>query len=113
MDKVYAKIIFEKAGIAQVKSEYIKKFGNKYIYVEKNLNEEEYDLEKIIKIMEKNLKYPMFVKPANSGSSVGVNKAKNREELEKAIKHASEFDRKILVEEGIVRKRNRNSITWK
>ena len=43
----------------------------------------------------------MFVKPANSGSSVGVKKVKNIEELEMAIQYASEYDRKILVEQGI------------
>jgi D-alanine-D-alanine ligase len=44
---------------------------------------------------------PVFVKPANSGSSVGVSKASNKEELDKAIKHAFEFDEKILIEEAI------------
>jgi D-alanine-D-alanine ligase len=103
MDKVYTKIILEKARIAQVKSEYIKKCGKKYVYVDKNFNEKECEIKEIINIMEENLKYPMFVKPSNSGSSVGVSKVKNNEELEKAIKYASEFDRKMLVEEGIVR----------
>jgi len=53
------------------------------------------------KKIEKELLYPMFVKPSNSGSSVGVNKANNKEELERAISHAGEFDKKILVEQGI------------
>ena len=43
----------------------------------------------------------MFVKPSNSGSSVGINKAKTREELKQAIEYAAKFDTKILVEEGI------------
>ena len=43
----------------------------------------------------------MFVKPSNSGSSVGINKAKNEEELKTAIEYAAKFDNKILVEEGI------------
>ena len=43
----------------------------------------------------------MFVKPSNSGSSVGISKVTNEKELEQAIKEASKFDRKILIEEGI------------
>ena len=43
----------------------------------------------------------MFVKPANSGSSVGVKKANNIEELQKAIENAGQYDNKILVEQGI------------
>ena len=51
--------------------------------------------------MRRNLTFPMFVKPSNSGSSVGINKAKNQEELEEYIEYASKFDNKILIEEGI------------
>jgi len=47
------------------------------------------------------LPFPMFVKPANLGSSVGISKAHNREELEAAIRLAAEYDRKIIVERGI------------
>jgi|ERR1700729_1787512 D-alanine-D-alanine ligase len=45
--------------------------------------------------------YPVFVKPANLGSSVGITKAHNRAELEAALRLAAEFDRKIVVERGI------------
>jgi D-alanine-D-alanine ligase len=45
--------------------------------------------------------FPMFVKPANLGSSVGISKAKTRDELKSAIELAARFDRKILVERGI------------
>lgn len=48
------------------------------------------------------LPFPVFVKPANLGSSVGISKANNRQELEAALKLAAQFDRKILVERGIV-----------
>jgi D-alanine-D-alanine ligase len=58
-------------------------------------------LQEITMLTEEQIKYPMFVKPSNSGSSVGISKAHNKEELEKAIKEASKYDRKILVEEGI------------
>lgn len=50
---------------------------------------------------EENLAYPIFVKPAGTGSSVGVSKVRNREELEKALLHAFSFDPKVLVEEYI------------
>ncbi|MCI8410845.1 MAG: D-alanine--D-alanine ligase [Clostridia bacterium] len=104
MDKVYTKIVFDKAGIKQAKYEYIRKYKNKYIYVDKNFNEKILDIKQILKQIEKNLKYPMFIKPSNSGSSVGINKANNMEELEKYIQHAGEFDNKILIEEGIIGK---------
>ena len=46
--------------------------------------------------------YPMFVKPANLGSSVGISKVRNQEELMAAIELAGKFDRKVIVERGIV-----------
>src|SRR5580698_8097889 len=49
----------------------------------------------------KRLRYPMFVKPANLGSSVGVSKAHNCEELTAALELAGQYDRKIIVERGI------------
>jgi D-alanine-D-alanine ligase len=55
------------------------------------------DIEEILK----RLPFPMFVKPANLGSSVGISKARNRSELEAAIQLAGEYDRKIIVERGI------------
>jgi len=47
------------------------------------------------------LKYPLFIKPANLGSSVGISKAHNRKELGPAIELAARFDRKIVVEQGV------------
>ena len=101
MDKVYTKVILEKAGINQAKSEYIRKFRDKYIYIDKSFNEKICDLDEACKILETKLNYPMFIKPSNSGSSVGISKAKNYEEMKKAIEYASKFDKKILVEEEI------------
>jgi D-alanine-D-alanine ligase len=46
-------------------------------------------------------KYPLFVKPANLGSSVGISKCRNREELAKGLAEAARFDRRLLVEEGV------------
>ena len=104
MDKVYTKIIFEKAGIKQAKYEYIRKFNDKYIYVDSNFNEEIINIDKVVEKINKNLKYPMYIKPSNSGSSVGINKANNIEELKNAIEYAAKFDRKILIEEGLIGK---------
>lgn len=104
MDKVYAKIIFEKAKIKQAKCVIInanKKDENKYEYIDKQLNYEEKNIEEICKIVEQKLKYPVFIKPSNSGSSVGVNKATNKEELKKYIKTARKYDNEILIEQGI------------
>jgi D-alanine-D-alanine ligase len=56
---------------------------------------------KIVKRAEEVLKYPMFVKPANLGSSVGISKAHNRKELGPAIDLAANYDRKIVIEQGV------------
>ena len=101
MDKVYTKIIFEKAGLKQAKYEYIRRYNEKYIYIDNKMNEKILDLEEVSSLIASNLKFPMFIKPSNSGSSVGINKAKNIEELKEYIKYASKFDNKILIEEGI------------
>ena len=53
------------------------------------------------KIIEKSLAYPLFVKPANLGSSVGISKVHDRSELTAAMDLAAKFDRKIIVEEGV------------
>jgi len=51
--------------------------------------------------LEASLGYPMFVKPANLGSSVGISKAKNRQGLDEAMELAGSFDRKIVVEAAV------------
>lgn len=102
MDKAYTKMIFEKAKINQAKYLYIKNYGSDYIYVDEDLDENKLDLESLLNLVEDSLNYPIFVKPSNSGSSVGVNKAENREELKKCIEIAVNLDSKILIEEGII-----------
>jgi len=57
--------------------------------------------ESIVEKIERKIKYPAFVKPAALGSSIGVSKANNREELDKAIDLAASYDRRILVEVGV------------
>jgi D-alanine-D-alanine ligase len=56
---------------------------------------------KTVAKIEAALKYPLFVKPANLGSSVGISKAHDRKELGPAIELAAKFDRKIVVEQGV------------
>ena len=104
MDKVYTKLIFEKANINQAKYIYIRKYNEKYIYIDEEFNERILELEDIDKITNDKLRFPVFVKPSNSGSSVGINKAHNIEELKNAIVEAGKYDNKILIEEGIVGK---------
>ena len=102
MDKIYSKIIFEKANIPQAKYIYIKKIENIYKYIDDKFNEKDLDLSEIGKIIEEKLGFPVFVKPSNSGSSVGIKKANNVNELQEAIEYASNYDDKILIEEEII-----------
>ena len=62
---------------------------------------------KIVTKIEAALKYPLFVKPANLGSSVGISKVHDRKELAPAIKLAAKYDRKIVVEQGVGGKRGK------
>lgn len=90
MDKVIMKNIFAQAGLPQVKyvwfirSEWKKAEAAAYEKVETEIG------------------YPCFVKPANLGSSVGISKCDNRKELEEAFVEAFQFDRKIIIEEGVI-----------
>lgn len=89
MDKVMAKKIFSNEGIPQCR----------FVYFTKA--EWQKNKEQLLVKVEEALGYPSFVKPANLGSSVGISKAKDREELQKAIELALQYDRKILVEEFV------------
>ena len=62
---------------------------------------------KAIAQVEKSLRYPVFVKPANLGSSVGITKAHDRKELGPALTLAAKYDRKLIVEEGVGGKKSR------
>ena len=101
MDKVYTKYILKNAKINQAKFVYIK---NENTYVDDDLEEMDSQNDEIIDVVNKKLGFPVFVKPSNSGSSVGVTKANNGEELVRAIQTASQYDKKILIEETIVGK---------
>lgn len=89
MDKLYTKIIVDRLGIRQ--AEYVPVYGDSLGAMEEQ-----------VKRVEEKLSYPVFVKPSNAGSSKGVTKAHNREELERGLRLAAEHDNKILVEETIV-----------
>lgn len=101
INKAYTKIIFEKAGLKQAKYKYIKKEKEDYIYVDEYLEEEKATIEEICEKVCQELRFPMFVKPSNFGSSVGVNKAENIQQLKEAIIEAEQYDTKILIEQGI------------
>lgn len=88
MDKIIQKAVFKEIGIPIVK----------YVWFLKS--EWENNKIEIIKNIEKILGYPVFIKPANLGSSVAISKAGGLKELENAIDVASHFDRRIIVEEG-------------
>src|SRR6201987_1938578 len=89
MDKDVMKSLFRAAGLPIVK------------HVTLLRGEWEAESKKTQKKIEKALKYPVFVKPANLGSSVGISKAHDREELGPAITEAAKFDRKIVIEQGV------------
>lgn len=89
MDKIIMKKVFAQAGLPQCVYRYF--------------NRTEWRKEQEFHVMEceVSLGYPCFIKPANLGSSVGISKAKNREELIAAVDYAFQFDRKVIVEEFI------------
>jgi len=71
-------------------------------YVPVLRREWEADRKGVLRQAQRRLRFPIFVKPSNLGSSVGISKVKRVAELAPAIEHALEFDRKILVEKGII-----------
>jgi D-alanine-D-alanine ligase len=62
---------------------------------------------RVVAQIESKLRYPVFVKPANLGSSVGISKARDRKQLRVAMAEAAKFDRKIVIEQGVGGKRNK------
>ena len=89
MDKVMMKKVFRQAGLPVVDD----------IFLLRSLIRE--NPEKVLDYVEEHIPYPCFVKPANLGSSVGVCRAENREELGEALIEAAKFDSKIVVEQGV------------
>ena len=89
MDKDIMKSLFRAAGLPIVK------------HVTVLRGDWQAEPKKTEKLVESKLKYPVFVKPANLGSSVGISKAHNHKELGPAIAEAAKFDRKIVIEQGV------------
>lgn len=90
MDKLYTKIIVDDLGIRQA------------AYVPVMVWKMKRDMDAVVMQVEEQFSYPVFIKPSNAGSSKGVSKAENREQLVSGLLEAAEHDRKILVEETIL-----------
>ncbi|MBC8570980.1 D-alanine--D-alanine ligase family protein [Zongyangia hominis] len=89
MDKTVTRTLLEQAGIAGVRWEKVMCY-------------EMDSFDEIEARIEKNLGYPVFVKPANAGSSVGISKARDKDSLKAALEKAFVHDRKVIVEEAVV-----------
>ncbi len=89
MDKTLTKLVIDQAGVTQAAWHLVRR------------GELDNRIEQVLDTLEQKFSYPMFVKPAGTGSSVGVSKAADRETLQKALVSAAAFDQKVLVEEFI------------
>lgn len=89
MDKTLTKLVADQAGVTQAQWHLVRRA---------DLSTK---LETMLDTLEVRFAYPMFVKPSGTGSSVGVSKAADRESLEAALRHAAQYDDKVLVEEFI------------
>jgi len=89
MDKTLTKLVVDHAGVPQAAWHLVRR------------GELSNHMDNILDVLEKKFRYPMFVKPAGTGSSVGVSKATDRDALDRALTNAAKFDEKILVEEFI------------
>jgi len=89
MDKTLTKLVVDNAGVTQAAWKLVRS------------DEAEERMDRVLDALEAQFAYPMFVKPAGTGSSVGVSKAAGREALREALLTAGAYDKKILVEEFI------------
>ncbi|TXG76336.1 D-alanine--D-alanine ligase [Patescibacteria group bacterium] len=89
MDKILAKQVAERNGIPVTKYEYL------------SADEFNRNNTNVMKRIEKSLTYPLFVKPAHLGSSIGISRVKDKAELMRAIEVACHYDDKVLVEEAV------------
>ena len=96
MDKILMKDVYKSYGLPIV--DYTWFFRTKWFENKKS----------VLDMIEGKLKYPLFIKPSNLGSSVGITKATDRASLEESIEVAVVYDRKIIVEEGVVNPREIN-----
>lgn len=96
MDKIVMKDVYKANNLPIV--EYIWFYRSKWLD----------NREEVLRAIEGKLTYPMFIKPANLGSSIGISKAKDRDELIEAIEVAIRYDRKVIVEQAIEEAREIN-----
>jgi D-alanine-D-alanine ligase len=89
MDKVVQKRLFRDAGIR----------GPKFLWFSSTACRK--NSRKVVAEVEQELRYPLFTKPANTGSSVGISKVHNRSELVRGLSAAAEYDLTVIVEQGI------------
>lgn len=89
MDKGISKQLFKDAGLG---------IGEYVVVLKTDI---EKDIDPIVGMVEDKFIYPVFIKPVNMGSSVGITKAHNTEELIKGLREACKFDRKVIIEENI------------
>jgi D-alanine-D-alanine ligase len=93
MDKIAMKTAFAQAGLPQV---------NYLAVTRSQIYSNPCVFPKLCDQIESELGYPCFVKPANLGSSVGISKVRNRAQLEAALDSAASYDRRIIVEAGVI-----------
>ena len=89
MDKTLTKLVVDNAGVPQAAWQLVRR------------SELDNHMENTLDLLENRFRYPMFVKPSGTGSSVGVSKANDRDQLRSALRFAGKYDKKILVEEFI------------
>ncbi len=89
MDKTLTKLVVDNAGVTQAAWQLVRR------------SDLDHRMDAVVEKLEGRFQYPMFVKPAGTGSSVGVSKAADREDLRTALLAAGAYDEKILVEEFI------------
>ncbi|QGG46761.1 D-alanine--D-alanine ligase [Heliorestis convoluta] len=89
MDKGIMKMLFSQAGLSQVPYQVVQRL------------QWEKESSSVIETLEESIGYPLFVKPANMGSSVGISKASNRQALQEAFAEALLYDNKVVVEKGV------------
>lgn len=89
MDKIISKRLFHEADIPVCQ------------YTVVMRNDIVYDIQSVLETVQKQIEYPMFIKPANLGSSVGITKAHDVKELEEGLLEAIKHDRRVLIEENI------------
>ncbi len=101
IDKVYTKYVLKHVGISVTPDLYIKWDNNKFYLVDDNFDYHETSVLEIDKMIKNKLNYPVFIKPARLGSSVGVCKVSCLNELIDALYMAKDLDDKILIEKNI------------